>query len=326
MNELPMEIRQLILDFTTLPALTMLGSTNTAYKNEVTSHMLQRVHQLLRVFALEPRPFLQMLSDTNSIISGSAALLIVLTWSFTPNDLDIYTPVSRAGEVVEILKNDFGYEDEKTKEVTDGEENEMLIDNDNGMVIDGNDEGNEQTTNNEDDELPANNNMDDLPDVYADCHSVITLYKGYRKVQVVVSTTEDATKPVRGFHSSPVMNFISGQGIYCAYPILTGAYRGILNRNSVAWNAQLRLETEACINKYRARGFMMEDDLSQWADFKGHICGRIGSCPSTRRGLNDKYILYRKVPLSEDTFNPEQAYRTQDVDNVWQMKRRICMY
>ncbi|KIO11585.1 hypothetical protein M404DRAFT_126231 [Pisolithus tinctorius Marx 270] len=63
--------------------------------------------------------------------------------------------------------------------------------------------------------------------------SVITWVKGNRHIDIVVSNTDVAVSPIFQFHSTAVMNFISADHIFCAYPALTLQGLSILNPGSV---------------------------------------------------------------------------------------------
>lgn len=278
MVHLPPEIRQLAMEFMTLPTLKMLASTNSFYQSKVNAHLLGRIYQLLRIFGLAPMPFLAMLKQTNSIISGSGALVIVLTWSFTPGDLDIYTPASRVDDVVEAIKSEFDYADEPTPPG-----------------------------------VPS-------PAMHLNYHSVIRLQNGHRKIQIIASTTEDATKPLRGFHSSPVMNFLSGRAIFCAYPVLLEQRKGIMNCRVISWSAQPTEEIVECVAKYERRGFNFEVDLSLWPEFDGHVCGQHGSCPYTRRTIDDKHVLLHAFQSAETMVVANRVYQVVGADSHWIMK------
>jgi hypothetical protein len=58
---------------------------------------------------------------------------------------------------------------------------------------------------------------------------VAQLSNGLRNIDLVVSASETAVDTIFTFHSTPVMNFISGYGIFSAYPLLTLQNKGFVH-------------------------------------------------------------------------------------------------
>ncbi|KAG6831291.1 hypothetical protein H0H92_011498 [Tricholoma furcatifolium] len=72
-----------------LRELTALGATSKTFRGLVTEHIQQNVHNLFISLDLEPISFLALLRDTNSIVTGSVALLAIHPRAFKPGDIDI---------------------------------------------------------------------------------------------------------------------------------------------------------------------------------------------------------------------------------------------
>ncbi|EGN92239.1 hypothetical protein SERLA73DRAFT_79782 [Serpula lacrymans var. lacrymans S7.3] len=64
-----------------------------------------------------------------------------------------------------------------------------------------------------------------------DIEDVISLARGGMKIDLVVSSTFVNLLPVFCFHSTAVINFISGDGFFSAYPVLTEERRSLINAN-----------------------------------------------------------------------------------------------
>ncbi|EGN93335.1 hypothetical protein SERLA73DRAFT_156308 [Serpula lacrymans var. lacrymans S7.3] len=64
-----------------------------------------------------------------------------------------------------------------------------------------------------------------------DIKEVVKTLNGLKNIDVVVSSTSMSISPIFHFHSTAVMNFISGDGFFSAYPKLTGMYRSLTNAN-----------------------------------------------------------------------------------------------
>lgn len=67
------------------------------------------IEQIFQLFGLHGTSVLQLLHGTSSIISGSAALLALLPWSFEPNDLDIFVPNCKSEFVIQHIQDIFGF-------------------------------------------------------------------------------------------------------------------------------------------------------------------------------------------------------------------------
>ncbi|KAJ7202999.1 hypothetical protein C8J57DRAFT_1038179, partial [Mycena rebaudengoi] len=110
-------------------------------------------------------------------------------------------------------------------------------------------------------------------------------------LNVVTCIGETAIMPVFYFHSTVVMNFISGGGLFCAYPALTtdhvsiptaGYYDPGINRSQM----------DACFEKYTDRGFSFVTAASSNGNGGEHICYRDYCCPRTIRTLYDNGGLF----------------------------------
>ncbi|KIN94092.1 hypothetical protein M404DRAFT_73349, partial [Pisolithus tinctorius Marx 270] len=59
--------------------------------------------------------------------------------------------------------------------------------------------------------------------------SILTFSNGTHYIDVIVSKTSTALSPLFQFHSTAVMNFISADTIFCAYPNLTFNHCALIN-------------------------------------------------------------------------------------------------
>lgn len=76
----------------------------------VADHIDHTIHQILRLFDLQSPDLFRLLHATGSVISGSAALLALLPWTFEPADLDIYVPRSQTNFVIKVIRDMHGFE------------------------------------------------------------------------------------------------------------------------------------------------------------------------------------------------------------------------
>ncbi|KIO05486.1 hypothetical protein M404DRAFT_140798 [Pisolithus tinctorius Marx 270] len=84
--------------------------------------------------------------------------------------------------------------------------------------------------------------------------SMVTWAKGNRHIDVIVSNTEVAVSPIFQFHSTAVMNFISADHIFCAYPALTLRGLSIVNPG-VVYYGNFKVRYLKTLAKYSLRGF-----------------------------------------------------------------------
>lgn len=65
----------------------------------------EKVHELISIAGLEPRGLLRALRETDSIISGSTAALVLTDASFLPNDLDVYVAEQHEATMLHVLQH-----------------------------------------------------------------------------------------------------------------------------------------------------------------------------------------------------------------------------
>lgn len=119
-------------------------------------------------------------------------------------------------------------------------------------------------------------------------------------INLVVVDSENAALAMLYFHSTIVMNFLSTNGLFCAYPDLT------LNKMSIPNPTMLdgfsRQRTLRCIEKYQERGIRYTDNLRGWSRWAKHACGQDPNCPTTLRTLHDGHGLF--IPLTSHLTPP----------------------
>ncbi|KAJ7445312.1 hypothetical protein FB451DRAFT_1189231 [Mycena latifolia] len=127
------------------------------------------------------------------------------------------------------------------------------------------------------------------------------LIKGDRVINVMVVDGDNAVVAIFPFHSTIVMNFITGMGIYCAYPDLTLSKIGVRN-NGLPYNDRAL----ACLAKYAARGIIFRQCGQT------HIYGDDKHCPSAVRTLHDDVGLL--IPITshsswrDSVLSPHEVY------------------
>ena len=178
---LPAELVSEIFSYCDVHDLVQLGRTSRKYGTLIREYLSHRIHQTFLPFFTDVCEFRETLRSCDALVSGSAALHILLppkstTW--VPTDLDIYVPHPHFHYLSVLLQQEHGYH----------------------LIQEGN----------------ANVN----PYTFSLIRSVATFSKGNQHIDVIVSKTA-AIGPILQFHSTAVMNFIDADNIFCAYPALT---------------------------------------------------------------------------------------------------------
>lgn len=236
----------------------ILGQIPTE-KDIAQAELPRRVQHQLQNFSLQSDKTLAMMRKVNCILSGSAALEIAVPDSCTPGDLDFYCPLKQLRTVVKFFVQKQGYID-----TTPGT----------------------------------------CPHVYGDhiagIRAVKTLIHSTDptlKINIIESTTISPHAPIILFHSTPVMDFVSGDGIGVFYPALTSQRKGkvaILLGDVGLTNIGLvnrvykRLDRQSLegIVKYMGRGFQIADICEQLHDI--HV-GKM-ECHRRRRATSDGHM------------------------------------
>ncbi|KAI5998417.1 hypothetical protein F5J12DRAFT_689462, partial [Pisolithus orientalis] len=85
-------------------------------------------------------------------------------------------------------------------------------------------------------------------------HSVCAFSKGCYKIDVIVSVNAACIVPVFQFHTTAVMNFVSTDHIFCAYPALKMQACSHVNP-TLLYNGGLHCKAIAPLQKYMSCGF-----------------------------------------------------------------------
>ncbi|KAJ7654015.1 hypothetical protein DFH06DRAFT_905008, partial [Mycena polygramma] len=113
------------------------------------------------------------------------------------------------------------------------------------------------------------------------------LKKKKKKLNVMVVKGENAALAIFQFHSTIVMNFLSADGIYCAYPSLTLSNLAIANIPIMIRESGMSERCRDCFEKYRLRGVAFDHDARNFQGHASHVCCSDAECPSTVRTSRD---------------------------------------
>ena len=187
-----LELLDEVLSHCDMGCLIQLAQMSEFNHIVVQHYIYLRKRALANHFFDDPDSFYDMLSDSRTIFSGSAAvqlLLPVANTAWTADDMDLYVPTSEYRAVQRWLV-----------------EHQFL-----------------PTRN--DKQLFATYD-------HRDISFIALFTDGQRKIVVVISKTEAACAPIFSFDSTAAMNFVGGKSIFCAYPHLTLEYLSMINPGS----------------------------------------------------------------------------------------------
>lgn len=178
-----------VLDYFDVRQLIPVAAINRSHSVIVHKYMQQRFGAMAGRFFTDIQAFTRMLIDLRAVVSGSAALHLMLPPKmtyWTPQDLDIYAPnVHYISVCARMLSLGYSIADEHERDPT--------------------------------------------PYTYSQVKEVLTFSDGTHKVHVVFSKSMTAFAPIFEFHSTAVMNFVSPRHLFCAYPDLTFKELSIIN-------------------------------------------------------------------------------------------------
>jgi hypothetical protein len=182
------------LDFVDI--LSCKSALNSILNEAIEDLLATFVTSLLHRWTEDPLGLRGIMHENRAVISGSSAVWLLDRFpsQWEPNDLDIYTPFSRARPFIEYFTSQ-GYNlfsQSKTK-----------IQN------------------------PYN---DDEEHRIIDLATVFKMERGHRRIDILESMTESAVRPISDFHTTLVMNYISAGTIHILYPRLFFEKKVFLNR------------------------------------------------------------------------------------------------
>ncbi|KAK7018845.1 hypothetical protein R3P38DRAFT_2783550 [Favolaschia claudopus] len=157
---------------------------------------------------------------------------------------------------------------------------------------------------------------------YAGFVRVRRFHKDEHTIYLIVVADDNAATIIFNFYSTLDMNFVSGYGLFCAYPELT--LNKLSTTNPSAFDTSLDGSQFRRINaKIRNRGFTHNNQLCDHSDFRDHVCGTSKSCPSTLRSMHDSGTLF--VPF-ESTLTQAPTPTIYDGVHsiIWSLGGRPC--
>lgn len=260
-EKLPPEIVYKCWSLMAIPELIIYGSTCKFNQQQIRIYVDQKLRYAIQPFFKHPSEFLDILIQTDSIISGSFALAFMIPIEvdgWHPKDLDLYTEGKSAERIIRFLKKS-GFVSVKSKGI--------------------------------------NATYFETPDI----KSIITYShtETKRQIDLIISATTAAESPIFRFHSTMLMNWISGNALFSAYPNLTSSKRGLLNPITFIAPDLPPAHVVKCLQKYADRGISLRLRPTAWKDDK-HICKQSMICPQTSRSTRDSGCFRYTFRSSEE--------------------------
>ncbi|KAF6742981.1 hypothetical protein DFP72DRAFT_1080967 [Ephemerocybe angulata] len=194
----PEEAHDAMLGTLTLKDLHALGSLRPLAKI-IENHLMHRIRTLFASFHLPCRATLDIMGDTGSVVSGSAAMSIIIPGLRVPRDLNLYCPRGYAEEVVGYLKSQ-----KYVIQPTNTTWNHLKTGNMGKYNI--------------------NNGVHSLHRFNHLTHSSF--------ITLVESAAASPLIPILFFHNTFLMNYYDARKVTCLYPELTFEMKGLHNRSS----------------------------------------------------------------------------------------------
>lgn len=218
MDRCPVEVVMDILDLVSAPTLSLYAATSKFNSSVVRDNLRHRILDAVRPFFGDPGSFLDMLTLTRAIVSGSLALRVVAgRTDWAPRDMDIYVSARHRAAVYVFLCS-------------------------RGWRCHG-------TVDSQGDA--------DVEYRFTGVSKTIHFARGSQHIDVLVSRTRNPVQSIFHFHSTVVMNFFDAHVVFSAYPSLVDRRISMLNRVALVRDAYPHTRLVASLRKYRDRGYSL---------------------------------------------------------------------
>ncbi len=245
-------LQDYLLAFVDLRSLQVFRSVSPSTDRFVASYLLRYLYRSINPFVGDADTFLRFLDSADAVISGSAAVAILLRTAWVNRDLDVYTSYDAHPYVVAYLLENEGYHRR---------------------------------------DEPPGPHYAYLEPGPATIASVSRLRKGDHNIDVIQSGGSSALLPVAGFWCTALMNFVSLRWYCLTYVELTEAGRSLLAPSRLLEYQHPSPRTLQLMAKYCKRGFEFRLHSIPWhaPHESGVVCPglRSSECPLTPRFFGD---------------------------------------
>ncbi|KAF6742489.1 hypothetical protein DFP72DRAFT_860423 [Ephemerocybe angulata] len=227
----PRDVQELVLSYLPLPDLVSLSKV-PKIEGEVEEHVRSRVVRLLAKIGVDPEELLGILKKTGSVISGSAALEVVVPGTCRPNDLNLYCPLGKVDETSKLLLRGEAYETIQSPDFAKLSERKRI------------------------ETFDLNNGVSQI---------VRFKHKSGVTVTLVESLSYSPLAPIFFFHNTILMNCITGDEVVSFYPYMISSLTGLKNNRS----DRPSTHSPDKIKKWESLGFNIIDSCE--TDHSNHV-------------------------------------------------------
>lgn len=154
-------------------------------------------------------------------------------------------------------------------------------------------------------------------------------------MDVVVANLPFSVAPIFCFHSTPLYNFITGNGMFSAYPKITCEHQGLFNPCWFTLNqfapALPPTNVRHALFKYVTHGFDIRQNPASWPD-DNHTCTVDKNCPHTTCNVEDSRCIFVTfwVVGENNCLNMKTHLVSRDICNgegyctFWHLGGRSC--
>ncbi|EFI27284.1 hypothetical protein CC1G_14756 [Coprinopsis cinerea okayama7 len=263
-TELPPEIRLETTSHMDINQLYNLQQVNK-HRNETELELRRRVSSTLSRFNLDVTDTLGMLKTRSALISGSAALAVVVPGCVEPSNLDIYVSIHSKDALIQDIVRDTAY-----RECTPGTGSTRGIVHSRYI-------------------LAAKGVLSSTYMINSETGKQIN----------VMETTHEPWTAILAFHSTALMNAITHQGVVSIYGTLTCKRISVLNSTGITEGTERKLQPhmQKIWDKYSSCGLAMVWSLrdkevsKRWKAARRHTCKEWSYCPQTNRTTADEGVI-----------------------------------
>ncbi|KAF6750730.1 hypothetical protein DFP72DRAFT_851531 [Ephemerocybe angulata] len=251
---LPVELQERIIRLLPLRDLNALRAI-PRLNDDMKTHLKARIIRLFVSYGLDGQKSLDMMFSTGTIISGSAALAIVAPGSCEPRDLNLYCAAGAAHGAIKLILGTKGFVE------TPSPLKALMT---------------ERTPFSK---FEVNNGIKRIYRfVHVPSSKVVTLSES-------ISTSTLA--PILFFHTTLLMNYVSGSGATAFYPELTYRCAGLLNYSQEFE----KIHKPDVLNHWKQLGMEICDDCEEWHQDHPSVSPNVrrGMCQWAYRQTNDQW-------------------------------------
>jgi hypothetical protein len=323
------EIFEMILSFASVPTLLRLGACSKVDYSDVHLHIHNRSRKVVSPFIRNPDHLFLLLGWTSSVISGSTALQYMVpnnTIDWAPRDLDLYVPHTDLPIFLAFFSKEGFQEVQRWTHGHHPSDRDLIA-----------------TT--ESDDGTATDSGSDYSDQIPSIQDIIHMTKKSLSIDIITCPGDTPIPAILSFHSTTVMNCLTGHGFLSIYPTLTDQHRSLINRLAYPPDTAPTPRMLACFDKYALRGITTYESPRDWemphdeslsnmdtsnTTEKHHDCRTSPNCPNAIRSTFDGGCLFVSFYTAHNFLTPQTMLSSTDNvrrragSAVWNMGGPTC--